>query len=509
MAMVSGAKRNIVSSYVNFGVMMVLNLICNPLLLSFLGVTGFGIWQAAQKILEFATVTDGRATQALKWVVAFNDRSTESAERTKRQDVGAAVVIWFIWLPILLVVSAGLTLALPTLIKGIHGHEVYVVYGVAAALCANVVLTGMLGLPDAVLVGTNQGYRSMYVTTAVVGLSELVMLLAAALGWGVVSLGVVVLIANILNGGITYLVARRHVDWWGIARPRRAEVKTLASFSGWVLAWAFISKLLLASELILFSVLMGARAVSSYTFTAYAVVFGLQAALMTTSALMPKLGANLGAGDFTGARRVVEDARELTLAIIVIVGSGVLLLNRSFVDLWASPSRYLGNSVNALMVLAFVQLAIARNEAQTQDTGLNIRFKVLIGTLGTVTGLGAGWLMYVATHELVPMYLGLIGGRLLMSAIFPILVRRLVPGTRFDVPRHLAAALILLSSFAVGTVIDLRHLLPFLGGCAISISVLGAVAFSVLLGPRTRVRVLPKSVLRLSPSGLRVWLGEG
>ncbi len=503
--MPSAARRNIAAGYFNLGVIALIGLAVNPYLLSFLGATTFGIWRAVQRLLDFATVADGRSTQALKWVVAYRT-GAEDDERNRR-DVGAAVGVWLIWLPVLSLVSGGITLALPSLIKGVTGSEVHLVYLVGGILCANVVLTGLLWLPDSVLVGTNQGYRSMVVTTIVVGASNVVMVAAAWLSFDLVALAIIVLTANVINCSITYFIARRHVPWFGIRKPERIEVKSLFGFSGWVLIWAFVTKLFQSSELLLFSALVGAVAVTNYTFTSYVVTLALQVPLMTISALMPQLGAHLGRRDMNRAKTLIADSHQLTLAVVVIFGSGVLLFNRSFVTLWVGPERYLGDTVNALMVASFVQLALIYNNAQIQDTGMAIRGKVLIGVAGAVGSFGVAWVLFVTTHRVAMIYVGLITTRTVISVLFPALVRRLVPGVRFDLRRHLLGLMVLLASYLIGLQLRLSNIFEIAGAALLATCLLSLLTYWLLLTSETRLKVFGGRLgrrpgFRTHPSGV-------
>src|SRR5690242_20053132 len=112
----SGTRKNLAASYVNFVVVAVVGVLVNPLLLGALGPLMFGVWKSLQKYLDFATLADGRAAQALKWIVASRTTLTD-AER--RRDVGAAIIVWVRWLPVAALVAAALAFAMPLLIKGI------------------------------------------------------------------------------------------------------------------------------------------------------------------------------------------------------------------------------------------------------------------------------------------------------------------------------------------------------------------------------------------------------
>ena len=83
----SDTRRNLVTYYLNFVVSAVVGFIVNPLLLGALGPLLFGVWKSLQRYLDFATVADGRASQALKWIVAnrsSSDRRRAAPRRRRR-----------------------------------------------------------------------------------------------------------------------------------------------------------------------------------------------------------------------------------------------------------------------------------------------------------------------------------------------------------------------------------------------------------------------------------------
>lgn len=496
----SPSKLNVLSNYLNFAVVAVVGLVVNPLLLGFLGPATFGIWKACQRFLDFATVADGRATQALKWVVAH--RSGTNTPEDNQRDVGATIVVWLLWLPVLLIISTALTFALPSLIRDLDPASSDAVMWIGAILSANVVLTGLIMIPDSVLVGTNQGYRSMLLTTLVLVLSNLAMLAVAWLGYGPIALAGVVLIAAVINGALTYLVARRKVPWLGVKRPNRSDVGRLAKFSGWVLTWSFVNKLMLSTEVVLLSTMVGAVAVTNFTFTGYVAQFAVAIAFMTTSAFMPKLGILLGKGELEAARTVMVETRELNLALITVTGAGMLLFNRPFVTLWAGAQHYMGDAINALIVVAFVQLSLIRWAAQVQDTGLAIRGKVLLGAVGAIGSLVAAGAVFMLTHSIEWMYAALITARLVLNVAYPIMVNKLMRlptyGLSFGSLRgYTAMIIVLVAAYLLAPWVNTGDWLSVFFGAAITVGVLGAVSYFVILSPPTRIK------LRLSRSSAR------
>jgi O-antigen/teichoic acid export membrane protein len=482
----SGTRRNIVTYYLNFVVMAAVGLIVNPLLLSALGPLMFGVWKSLQRFLDFATVADGRASQALKWIVASR---TTLTDQERQRDVGAAIIVWFRWLPAAILVAVGVTVAVPLLIEGIPEDARSVAYTTAAILAANTVLAGLLSLPDSVLTGVNQGYKSMLITTLAFIISNGAMTVAALSGWSLWSLAVIVLVAAVANAALTLLVAKRAVHWWGISRPTAPDLRRVHGYSAWTLGWVVVDKLFLTSELIVISVMVGAVAVTQYTLTSYVMQFVLAIAIVTTSVFMPMLGSQLGASELTAAAERARSVRHLTIGVAVLGGGAVLAFNGAFVTLWVGDDQYLGMTLNTLLVLCGLQLAFIRMDGQILDVTMRIAPKVLVGLLSSAGGIVAGCIGFALTHDLAVALVAVIVCRLASNVTYSLFVARSIPGSA--VPRRplILAGALLAVSFGIGPLVQSGEL-PVRAGVAVGWVVLaGAAAWSGLV-PRTTVQAL-------------------
>jgi len=383
MELLAQAKKNALAYYANFMVAGLLTFFVTPWLVRYLGTAQFGIWKACQKLMDVAGVADGRSMQALKWVIATHE--SDDAE-VKQRAVGSALRVWLCFLPLLLVLLTALVIVAPMAVKSGVFAEGNMVRLAVAILGLNVILAPMLGIPDAVLIGTNNGYRSVGVQTFWLIASNAVMLVVAYLGHGVVELALVALVATIANAVCVFIVARKKIGWFGVKQPRRDETAAFFRFSGWVLVWALVERLLLSSEVLLLGWLSGPRVVTEYSVTSYVAQFAVAACLLTGSAVTPGLGKLIGARDERSVVSVVRSLREVVLAMATLFAGAMLLLNKSFVSVWMGGQFYLGNSENVLISLLFLQLVLIRGEAQIHDLGLRIRGRSLAGLIGSVAG---------------------------------------------------------------------------------------------------------------------------
>ena len=429
----SNTKLNALALYANFIVLGLIGLVINPLMVRALGMEQFGIWKACLRLLDLSAVADGRASQALKWIVAHRDHEEDDLD--KQRDVGAAFAIWMMWIPVLFIVVATIVVLLPHLVAQISAGNLPDSRWLAGLLGFNIVLSGLLGISDATLVGTNQGFRSYSLSTTFLIFSNLAMLVAAWAGYGLVGVGGAAVLGSFLNGFATWMMARRYVSWWGIARPRRSDVMRVLSFSNLTMIGVLFQSLMLSTEVLVIGYISGPIDVSRYVFTSYVSTFVLSICLMTGTAVTPKLGAMIGRGNPAEAAGLQDRTRELLLALVTIGAVGLILCNGPFVGTWAGPAFYMGDLVNLGIVAVMVQHVLIRFDFQLQDIGLRIGPKVVWTGLSSLLALVLGAALFWVTGKLPMLFVGILLGRLPLNLIFPRLVSKVIPGHN----RHPAA----------------------------------------------------------------------
>jgi len=494
MSLLKAARLNALANYANFVVTTLVTLVATPVLVNYLGSAGFGTWKAIQKLMDFGTVADGRSTQALKWVIAANARLDRADDN--RKAVGSALLVWLIFLPLTAVVALVIVWLAPTLI-----HQASLTTEatrlVAGLLALNLALVPLLGLPDAVLVGENRGYASMITQTATFVASNVAMVYAASRGFGLATMASIVLLATVITAILVFLRARRLVTWFGIAMPQRGDLKKFFGFSGWVLVWSFVSKLLLTTDVIILGAVVGASEVTNYTFSAYAAQFAIAICFMTGSAAMPGIGSLVNHHEREKLVATIGACRSVVLALATVLCTGILLFNRFFVTIWAGDERFLGDLVNTLLVISAFQLILLRNESQIQDVTLSIKKKVISGAVFALFSLLTALIFFKATGNGVwAIFAGLILGRLPLTFMLPKMVNALDPGLSREWKRIGVSLIVLLSAAALSNQMN-ELTAANLIGCILFM--LGAILTCVLfvIDPKTRAMTLNRVLRRM------------
>ena len=418
-------KLNALAGYLNFALSSILVFVLSPLLVKFLGANIFGIWKSIQKILSFASIADGRSTQALKWIIA-NDEVNNNI-KIKHQAVGSALKVWLYFLPFVILIVTLLVYNLPLLINGLDSSLHPVIYQAGFILGANLLLNPLLRIPDAILVGTNNGYKSTFIQIFGVAISNLLMLLVSYLGYGLIGLSIVVLIVTLFNALLIFWICKKNITWFGVQNPTKEQVKKFFKFSFWVFVWSFVMKLILSTEIILIAYLISSEMVTNYVFSTYIIQLAISIALLTGSATTPSLGKLIGAKEIQKSKFIVSNVREIITFISLFFGSLVILINEDFVSLWMGETFYLGSYSNILIVCIMINIAFARIEGQIQDLSLNIKNKVisgfLISTLSVVLGVIG---FHYFEQRIEGVLLGILIGRIVLNLIFTNMVNKMM-----------------------------------------------------------------------------------
>ena len=418
------AKKNTFVNYLHYTINILLSFFMSPLILEYLGSVNFGVFKTVQKYLGFATVADGRATQSLKWVIANNEGNDDYSK--KRQAVGSAFLVWKYFSPILLLILAGLVYYIPYSVNELDPIMFYQVRLLCILLGANLFIVSIIGIPDSVLVGVNQGYRSMSVRILYLVLYNFAMIYVLFLGYDLIGIGIITLFFSIIIGIHIFVLAKKKIVWFGIEKPNKKDFLTFFKFSGWTLSWTFVSKFLLSSEVLLISFLIGGDSVSIFVFSSYIIQIGVTIPSLLTSSFIPSIGKFYGDSEFEHAKRTITNLRNLVFAWAIFIAGMTLFANKIFVEYWVGKEYFIGDISNFLIVLLAIQLIIIRNEGFIINVSLNLKKKVQIGFITVIISLLLGYVFSIYNDKPINGILfGLLFGRLYMFFIFPTMVSKL------------------------------------------------------------------------------------
>ena len=492
------ASLNAAASLIDQGVRTIIKLAINPFLLTSLGDSLFGTWNVLQSLIGQATPATGRPGEALKWTVAHDQASTNQEE--KRRSVGSAVAVWLLFLPLLIPLGGALAWFSPVWLD-LPSSSYATVRLTAAILLLNIVIAGLALLPQAVLHGENLAYKRLGLSTSVVVFANLFVVVAVYLRAGIVGMAVAATTTTLLTGGVYMYIASSRIEWFGIVRPSRADVRGFAGLSGWFLVWNFVMQLMRGGDIVVLGVAGSPVLATTYALARYLPQTITLASAMVIVAIMPGLGGLIGAGDLQRVARVRNETTTIIWLITTVAGATVLLWEESFLRLWVGAQYYPGTGEMLAIMALVLQFALIRTDSNIIDLTLKIRRKVLLGAMSTGLSVGLGWfLLSVLDMGIVGLVVGFIAGRAILSLGYPAMVGNLV-----GFPLHLqlkaivrpgaATAFLFLCATVLSNALDVSSWIQLGVSAAVSAPVIGVFAFFTGLSSRSR-RFVQNRILR-------------
>src|SRR5438132_27986 len=281
------ASLNGIAFALDLGVKTGVSLVLTPLLVDRLGAGLFGGGGMLGRLAGYLAAIGGRPAEALQLVVA--NRQAAPAEDHRRA-LGAALVVWLIFLPLAVAAAAVIAWVAPAITGA--APALHATLRLAAALTLGATLLACLAiLPESALQGMNLGYKRMELQAALNVVGGAFTAGAVYAGLGLVGVaGAQIAIAGV-SGLCFWVLARTYVSWFGVARPARADTRHLLRLSGWLSGGDLISKLLLASDVLILGAVVSPTAVTTYVLTAYApraaVAIRAAAAVLTLTLAIP------------------------------------------------------------------------------------------------------------------------------------------------------------------------------------------------------------------------------
>src|SRR5437879_452487 len=478
------ASLPVIASLLDYGAKIAVGLVVVPILVGGLGRSLYGVWEMLGRLVGYMTAGDGRPTQALRLVISTLQASDDDG--AKRRYVGGAIVVWLLFLPVVVAAGAGLVWFAPT-ITAVAPALVPVVRLTCALLTVSLLFGNLASLPESVLRGMNLGYKRMGLQAGLEVVGGALVAGGIYVGLGMAGAAGAQVAFALLMGLCFWWVVRKYVPWFGVARPTRAEITGLLGLSAWYSAGEAVTKLLLASDVIILGIVLSPAAVTPYVLTGYAARMAVNVHALAAGGAIPGIGGLIGLRQFEKASGLRNELLAVTWLFATTVGVSILLWNRSFLGLWVGSQNYAGPWVNLLIVFIMAQTAFVRSDAYVIDSALQLRQRVLVTVAAAVLTIGLGILLTLR-FGVLGLCAGILAGRLTQSIAYPHLVRRFLGvasrPSLGPVARPLATMAVLFTAAAYfGDRILVRHWITWVGAVAgTALAVLGLALVTGLPG---------------------------
>jgi len=290
----------------------------------------------------------------------------------------------------------------------------------------------------------NLGYKRMGLQAGLNVVGGALTVGAFYTGSGLIGLAGAQITLTALTGVLFWLVVKKYVRWFGIVKPRLAEVRSFLGISVWWLGWTLINKLIMASDVLVLGIVASTSTVTTYTLTSYAGLTLLSIISLVLSAVAPGLGGVIGQKQYEQASKLLTEILSFSWLLVTALGTTILMWNRSFVFLWIGAKHYAGFWANLLIVLMMAQFVFIRNNTFVIDLTLQLRKKVIMGAIAAVLSIALS-IALIPSLGIAGLCLGMLGGRLVLTISYPAIIK-----SYLGIPRLLHPRIMIRLGLAMG-----------------------------------------------------------
>jgi O-antigen/teichoic acid export membrane protein len=424
------AKLTFASQVLAQAAQLLSGLFFTPIIVHGLDRELYGAWGMITSMLGFLGLANLNATSILKLVLGVRQHNPDVSE--KRRLIGAALWQWGVLLPIILIAGTLLVFFAPRLVPT-SPENFTAVYWTMALMVLSVPLMQLCSLPASVLSGQNLNYKAMGLNATMVIAGGALNALGILAGFGLVILAITTLVGILLVNGARLYVVRRDVPWFGIERPRPAEIREMIRLSIPGTLGTAAAGLLGSADVLLFGYFFGTGAASIYMITGALIRYVVTPFQQLLGSGNAGIGFLVGKGEWPRLAALRLELHQTALWGFGVISAIVITCNHLFVHFWVGDRFYGGLPLDLGIVLCAFFRQMVQIDAIPLDASLRLYPKVTMMIVWSILGLSACWgLAGLIGPAGIPLGMALGQGGL--WATYQVLLRRY---TGLPIARHL------------------------------------------------------------------------
>jgi O-antigen/teichoic acid export membrane protein len=408
--------RNIFSNWLSVAINLAVAFLLSPFLVHSLGDSRYGLWVLVLSVTGYMGLLDtGLRVSVVKHTASCNARGdTEELNR-----ILVTALSLYGGLSILVLLLSALASAFFGQLFSVAAADIPTGRILAFIAGINVALSLPLGIFGGLLAGL-QRYDLLTKAGIVVLLARTAAIVAAIWsGFGLIALGCIHVASQILTGVLLVRMARTQFPELDLT-PRRLEgavIRTLYSYSGYIVLNNAAIFLLFYSGEVLIGIFIGTAAVTAYAIARSLVQYLSAFIGSMTQVFHPYASDQHERGNEGAVGEALIFGTKTSLLIVLPIAVAYLVIGPTFISLWIGPEY--GKSAGLLLALLTVQQIVWLSQSTAGNILLGVGRHRMVTWVNLLTGI-AGIALSVA---LVRTF-GAVG--VAMGTLIPILVSQAV-----------------------------------------------------------------------------------
>jgi len=381
------------SNWTGMAVSMALAFFMSPFLVHTLGDRQYGLWVLIISVTGYMGLLDvGLRVSVVKYVShLWTIQDFEGLNRV----VSTALAFYAAVGLVIMGITVGLELFFAS-VFALPPEDVTTARLVLLLAGANVALSLITSIPSGVLAGLQRYDRSAAVGIVTVLARSAAIVAFVAGGFGIVALAVVHLLSQVLFAAMAWRAAQAECPTLSIeGRLVSMEtVKSLWSYSAFVLVNNAGRFLLFSSGEIVVGMLLGTAAVTYYAISGTVAQYMQQIVVTMAQVLHPYAAAQQAKGSTAGLKETALMGTKLSLLVGVPITVTVVVVGGQFITLWMGPQY--GLVAGPLLIMLTLSRLVHLSQAGAYEVLLGMsrhRVPTILNLLAGILGVGAGALL--------------------------------------------------------------------------------------------------------------------
>ncbi len=354
MSRTEKAAKGLVTSYLQFLVLIPLQFVVAPIIIKVAGKETLGTYQVILQVVGYLSLAELGLPDAIARFAARAYRADKLDEEFSRVLSAGRTLS--------LITNVGLALLLGTLavfLAGMLRLDGPTGQGARTALCIfagwMVLRTPWSTYPAGLVAGQELAF------TNIIGLIGAIIRLGAVLGLVAMGLGIFgLMLAHVISEFAISIICRaRFYRLFPAVRLTwtfrdRSLVKEMVKYGAGAMFVGLAWRLIYQTDSIVVGYLFGASSVSVYYATQVSTTIGITIINGLTNSALPGIYQLHGMGDRLALRRTLLKLLRYTFTLALLFATGLVLFNRALVGLWVGPSLYAGMTMTIALATFLV-----------------------------------------------------------------------------------------------------------------------------------------------------------
>lgn len=358
-----------ISNYVSLGTNILAGLCLTPLILSYLGKTGYGIWTVISTFIGYYGLLDLGISSAVQRYVALHKGQGE--ENTLNETISTALVTFFC--TGIMIIAVSFVFAGPCAhFFNVAAEEVQEFKNVFRIIGIAIAITFPTNVFSAIITGNQKFVTLNYVNIATIFVRAGIILTFLFLGFGVVALALANLLSQAFKLAANFTIYRRimpsgHLSW---KHARIDAFRKIIYFGSVATVIMIANQMRMALDRIIVGKWVGLSQVAVYGLAAQLMEYIMTLVIQAMNVLTPRFSNLEGTKDRAEIKKIFKSSMQISAFLAFGFCLGAILFGERLIVLWVGTEFAEAKYVLWILSIGFV-FDLAQNPSISLMFALN------------------------------------------------------------------------------------------------------------------------------------------